>query len=84
MRFRYFCGYMYRRVVVTFVIPGGKTILPLVIQGIPQMLGHHDWKQRYAALMALSAIGEGCNKQMESMLNEIIKGVPGVIEGIIR
>lgn len=54
---------------------GGKTMLPLVIQNIPPMLSHADWKQRHAALMAISAVGEGCHKQMESMLDEIMNGV---------
>lgn len=36
---------------------GGKCILPLVTQSVPMMLANPDWKQRHAALMALSAIG---------------------------
>lgn len=30
---------------------------------------------RHAALMAISAIGEGCHKQMESLLPQIMDGV---------
>lgn len=30
---------------------------------------------RHAALMALSAVGEGCHKQMEAMLPQIMDGV---------
>lgn len=37
---------------------GGKCILPLVTQNVPLMLASPDWKQRHAALMALSAIGK--------------------------
>lgn len=62
---------------------GGKIILPLVTRNIPVMLSSPDWKQRHAALMALSAIGEGCQKQMESMLPQIMAGVPGVMEGVL-
>ncbi|KAK9870587.1 hypothetical protein WA026_008150 [Henosepilachna vigintioctopunctata] len=62
---------------------GGKTILPLVTQHLPAMLANPDWKQRHAALMALSAIGEGCHKQMEDMLSQIINGVPGVMQGAL-
>ncbi|XP_067614434.1 importin-5 [Eurosta solidaginis] len=54
---------------------GGKTVLPHVMNALPNMLGHTDWKQRYAALMAISAIGEGCHKQMETMLDQIMAGV---------
>lgn len=38
---------------------GGKTVLPQIIKILPVMLSHSDWKQRYAALMAISAVGEG-------------------------
>ena len=41
----------------------------------PQMLQHTDWKYRHAALMAISATGEGCHKQMESYLGQIMEGV---------
>ncbi|XP_066262018.1 importin-5 [Euwallacea similis] len=63
---------------------GGKVILPLVTSNIPQMLSNPNWKQRHAALMAISAIGEGCQKQMEPMLPQIMEGVPGVMESIVR
>lgn len=54
---------------------GGKTVLPHITKIIPQMLGHSDWKQRYAALMAISAVGEGSHKQMELMLDDIMRAV---------
>lgn len=54
---------------------GGKTVLPHVLAAVPSMLSNADWKQRYAALMALSAIGEGCHRQMENMLDEIMNGI---------
>ncbi|KAK9504651.1 hypothetical protein O3M35_010937 [Rhynocoris fuscipes] len=54
---------------------GGKTILPQVLSNIPQMLSNANWKYRHAALMAISAVGEGCFKQMESMLPQIMDGV---------
>ncbi|XP_037812612.1 importin-5 [Lucilia sericata] len=54
---------------------GGKSVLPQVMNSLPAMLGHADWKQRYAALMAISAIGEGCHKQMEAMLEQVMSGV---------
>lgn len=54
---------------------GGKCVLPNVMNSLPAMLGHADWKQRYAALMAISAIGEGCHKQMEAMLEQVMAGV---------
>lgn len=30
---------------------------------------------RHAALMAISAVGEGCHKQMQPMLQEILDGI---------
>lgn len=54
---------------------GGKAVLPHIINTIPTMLRHSDWQQRHAALMAISAIGEGCHKQMEAMLDDVMTGV---------
>jgi importin-5 len=54
---------------------GGKAILPHIVSNIPTMLNNPDWRYRHAALMAISAAGEGCHKQMESMLDNIMQGV---------
>lgn len=54
---------------------GGKAILPHIVSNIPSMLNNEDWKYRHAALMAISAAGEGCHKQMEAMLDNIMQGV---------
>ncbi|KAK1802776.1 hypothetical protein P4O66_021316, partial [Electrophorus voltai] len=54
---------------------GGKMVLPMIKQHIMQMLQNPDWRYRHAGLMALSAIGEGCHQQMESILNEIVSFV---------
>ncbi|NWR59070.1 IPO5 protein, partial [Bucorvus abyssinicus] len=54
---------------------GGKLVLPMIKEHIMQMLQNPDWKYRYAGLMALSAIGEGCHQQMEGILNEIVNFV---------
>ncbi len=50
-------------------------MFPLILTMTPQMLQHADWKYRHAALMAISATGEGCHKQMESYLAQIMDGV---------
>lgn len=54
---------------------GGKMVLPHVMNALPIMLAHSDWKQRYAALMAISSIGEGCHRKMEAILEQIVNGV---------
>ncbi|CAG8467268.1 7180_t:CDS:10 [Paraglomus occultum] len=51
---------------------GGKAVLPIAFQYIPNMLGSEKWEQRHAGLMAISAIGEGCVKIMEAELGKII------------
>jgi len=55
---------------------GGKTVLPQIMSNIPQMLTNQDWRYRHAALMAISACGEGCHQQMEHVL-------PGVMDAIM-
>ncbi|CAH1781938.1 unnamed protein product [Owenia fusiformis] len=55
---------------------GGKTMLPHIIANISQMLANAlDWRYRHAALMAISACGEGCHKNMELMLHNIVEAV---------
>lgn len=50
---------------------GGKTVLPHINATLTQMLTSDQWKCRHAALMAISAVGEGCHKQMEAMLPQV-------------
>ncbi|KAG1681655.1 Importin-5 [Nymphon striatum] len=54
---------------------GGKAVLPTIVAGVPQMLQNPDWKRRHAALMAISAVGEGCHKHMETILHQIVDGI---------
>ena len=53
----------------------GKTMLPHILANVPPMLANEDWRYRHAALMAVSACGEGCHAQMEGMLGEILEGI---------
>ena len=39
---------------------GGKTMVPVLFSKIQEMFKSADWKQRHAALMAISQSGEGC------------------------
>ena len=34
-----------------------------------------DWRWRHAALMAVSAVGEGCLKQMRDMLEGVVDAI---------
>lgn len=51
---------------------GGKTVLPHITSTIPQMLQNPDWRYRHAGLMAISAVAEGCVKQMEPILKNVV------------
>ncbi|KAJ8031234.1 Importin-5 [Holothuria leucospilota] len=54
---------------------GGKTMLPHIIEQIPSFLQNQNWQHRHAALMAISAVGEGCHKQMETVLEQVVDAV---------
>ncbi|KAJ2145972.1 importin subunit beta-3 [Coemansia sp. RSA 564] len=51
---------------------GGKQLLPVAFNYIPQMLASSEWNQRHAGLMAVSSIGEGCLKIMRNELGKIV------------
>lgn len=50
-------------------------MLGLIVGQVPEMLNSQDWKRRHAALMAVSSAGEGCHKQMEQMLDQVVSAV---------
>lgn len=50
-------------------------MLGLIVGQVPEMLNSSDWKRRHAALMAVSSAGEGCHKQMEQMLDQVVSAV---------
>lgn len=54
---------------------GGKSLVPALFSILPSLMSNSDWKHRHAALMALSVIGEGCNKYIAPNLNEIVKTI---------
>merc|ERR1719225_1448209 len=58
---------------------GGKTVFPQIMNLTPGMLQQPDWKCRHAGLMAISASGEGCHKQMEPFLEQVMEGVMNYI-----
>lgn len=43
---------------------GGKTMVPLAEQALPQLMTDQAWQQRHAALICLAQIAEGCAKVM--------------------
>lgn len=55
---------------------GGEAVLPATFTWLPGMMISSNWKERHSALMAISAISEGCR---ELMLNELDKVLELVI-----
>ncbi|KAM3958280.1 karyopherin beta 3 [Aphomia sociella] len=53
----------------------GKIMLNLIVGQVPTMLSSEDWRRRHAALMAVSSAGEGCHKQMEQLLDQVVTAV---------
>lgn len=52
---------------------GGKAVLPVAELIIPTYLSNEQsWVHRHAGLLAISQIGEGCQKQIEAKLFEMI------------
>ena len=52
---------------------GGKAVLPVAEAIIPSFLNNESsWAHRHAALLAISQIGEGCQKQIEAKLGDVI------------
>jgi len=71
---------------------GGKVFLPAFCQFLPQLTASQDWKQRHAALMAISQIGESCAKQLKTELAGVLQMVlpfmsdphPRVVNGALQ
>ena len=51
---------------------GGGAILPPTFQWLPRMMTSTAWRDRHAALMAISAISEGCRDLMVGELDKVL------------
>lgn len=51
---------------------GGSIILPPTFNWLPRMISSANWRDRHAALMAISAISEGCRGLMEGELDKVL------------
>lgn len=51
---------------------GGSVVLAPTFQWLPRMMTSSAWRDRHAALMAISAISEGCRDMMEGELDKIL------------
>ncbi|KAI0475178.1 ARM repeat-containing protein [Xylariaceae sp. FL0804] len=52
---------------------GGETILAPTFHWLPRMMTSMAWKDRHAALMAISAISEGCRDLMIKELSQVLE-----------
>jgi hypothetical protein len=52
---------------------GGGTILAPTFSWLPRMMTSGAWRDRHAALMAISAISEGCRELMVGELNKVLE-----------
>lgn len=51
---------------------GGQAVLPPTFEWLPQMMRSSVWRDRHAALMAISAISEGCRDLMVGELDKVL------------
>lgn len=51
---------------------GGQAVLPPTFDWLPQMMRSPVWRDRHAALMAISAISEGCRDLMVGELDKVL------------
>ena len=51
---------------------GGSVILPPTFTWLPRMISSTRWQDRHAALMAISAISEGCRELMTAELDKVL------------
>ena len=51
---------------------GGDAVLPPTFNWLPRMMTSSAWRDRHAALMAISAISEGCRELMVGELDKVL------------
>ena len=61
---------------------GGKTMVPLAEQALPQLMTDQRWQQRHAALICLAQIAEGCAKVM--LQNKQVTGLVQMCKQVSR
>jgi importin-5 len=52
---------------------GGQVLLPVTFTWLPRMMHSSSWRDRHAALMAISAISEGCRDLMIGELDKVLE-----------
>ena len=52
---------------------GGQAMLPVTFTWLPRMMVSSAWRDRHAALMAISAISEGCRELMIGELDQVLE-----------
>lgn len=52
---------------------GGSVVLQPIFTWVPRMISSTNWRDRHAALMAISAISEGCRELMTGELDQVLE-----------
>ena len=52
---------------------GGAAVLPATFTWLPRMMVSSEWRDRHAALMAISAVSEGCRDLMIAELDKVLE-----------
>lgn len=52
---------------------GGQVVLPVAFSWLPKMMHSDSWRDKHAALMAISAISEGCRELMINELAQVLE-----------
>ena len=61
---------------------GGAVMLPPTFTWLPRMMTSTSWKDRHAALMAISAISEGCRDLMVGELDKVLSLVVPALQDV--
>ncbi|KAF2144507.1 uncharacterized protein K452DRAFT_223047 [Aplosporella prunicola CBS 121167] len=61
---------------------GGGAILPPTFNWLPRMMTSSAWRDRHAALMAISAISEGCRELMVGELDKVLDLVVPALQDV--
>uniref|UniRef100_A0A0N5AHD8 Importin N-terminal domain-containing protein n=1 Tax=Syphacia muris TaxID=451379 RepID=A0A0N5AHD8_9BILA len=55
---------------------GGKSVLAPFLQLVSHLISDNEnWKNRHAGIMGLSTVGEGCKRQMEPLIQDIVNNI---------
>lgn len=75
---------LFRFIMVLVNIATNECALLKKISPMDFLMVTDDWRYRHAALMAISACGEGCHQQMETMLGNVLEAILPFLKDPVR